>query len=164
MRFLSVDDFISFLSMEDSLIMAIAAEGGNKLSMVLRFSASLQAFSKLYDLSAETKKRKVKWAPCWTAVYVHVDLSKICANLGLNYNDHNFAQASELVPGFSLYWILIKAKTLFLLLFLFFFFHSSCGSATIKTWQFLAKLLIINKGKYTNIYLYMFFKSANRLG
>ena len=28
MRFLSVDDFISFLSMEDSLIMAIAAEGG----------------------------------------------------------------------------------------------------------------------------------------
>ena len=103
MRFLSVDDFISFLSMEDSLIMAIAAEGGNKLSMVLRFSASLQAFSKLYHLSAETKKRKVKWAPCWTAVYVHVDLSKICANVGLNYNDHNFAQASELVPGFSLY-------------------------------------------------------------
>lgn len=95
-----MDDFISFLSMEDSLIMAIAAEGGNKLSMVLRFSASLQAFSKLYDLSAETKKRNVKWAPCWTAVYVHVDL---CANLGLNYNDHNFAQASELVPEFSLY-------------------------------------------------------------
>lgn len=98
-------DFISFLSMEDSLITAIPAEGGNKLSMVLRFSASLQAFSKFYDLSAETKKRNVKWAPCWTAVYVHVDLSKICAiaNLGLNYNDHNFAQASELAPGFSLY-------------------------------------------------------------
>ena len=97
-------DFICFLSMEDSLITAIPAEGGNKLSMVLRFSASLQTFSKFYDLSAETKKRNVKWAPCWTAVYVHVDLSKICANLGLNnYNDHNFAQASELVPGFSLY-------------------------------------------------------------
>ena len=61
-------DFISLLSMDDSPIMAIPAEGGNKLSMVLRFSASLQTFSKLYDLSAETKKRKVKWVPCWTAV------------------------------------------------------------------------------------------------
>ena len=84
-----MDDFISFLSMEDSLITAIPAEGGNKLSMVLRFSASLQAFSKFYDLSAETKKRNVKWAPCWTAVYVHVDLSKICTNLVRNNNDHN---------------------------------------------------------------------------
>lgn len=82
-------DFISFLPMDDSLIKAIPAEGGNKLSMVLRFSASLQAFSKFYDLSAETKQRNVKWAPCWAAVYVHVDLSKICTNLVLNNNDHN---------------------------------------------------------------------------
>ena len=152
MRFLSVDDFISFLSMEDSLIMAIAAEGGNKLSMVLRFSASLQAFSKLYHLSAETKKRKVKWAPCWTAVYVHVDLSKICANLGLKVsatlqdspradrcsvscfykNPYKPYRRRSSFLGFCCTEYLSKQKLCSCCCFCF-FFHSSCGSATIKT-------------------------------
>ena len=135
MRFLPVGDFISFLPMDDSLITAIPAEGGNKLSMVLRFSASLQAFSKLYDLSAETKKRKVKWAPCWTAVYVHVDLSKICANLGLiliiMITTSHRRRSSFL--SFRCTEYLSKQKLCSCCCCCCFFFYSSCGSATIKT-------------------------------
>lgn len=132
MRFLSVDDFISFLSMEDSLIMAIAAEGGNKLSMVLRFSASYKRLvsSMIYQLKQRNATSNGRRAgQRYTFMWIFLKFAQIWVLIITITTSHR-RRSSFL--GFRCTEYLSKQKLCSCCCFSF-FFHSSCGSATIKT-------------------------------